>query len=410
MLTDRMEFQCRLGTEHGQIVEGVYVADDEVGLRRDLEGKGYLILAARAKGSLALPGLPALPTFRRRRVTGQELLLFNQELATLLKAGLPLAQSLDILRQKVPNPTFKSVLDDIYEKVRSGIALSDACGAHGSLFPPIYTASLLAGEKSGNLDEMLRRFIAYTRVVDAVKRNALSAMIYPAVLFSLSLLVLSGIMVWVVPAFQDFYGSFRAELPLATRILIGVSNVIRSNLPYLILAGVGGGVFVWQWLRSRANVVRLHAVMLRVPGLGAVATQFATSQFARTLSTLLGGGIPLVAALEVAGRAVGNRHIGAAVETVTRQVREGVSLGKAMAERRVFPDVALKMVDVGEQTGALQEMLNAVADFYDESVETTLSRFTKLIEPLMLVIMAVVIALILLALYMPVFQLSSAVS
>ncbi len=405
-----MEFQCRLGTEHGQVVEGVYVADDEAGLRRELEGKGYFILAARPKGAISLPGLPALPALRRRRVTGQEILLFNQELATLLKAGMPLAQSLDILRQKVPNPTFKGALDDIYEKVRSGIALSDACADHASLFPPIYTASLLAGEKSGNLDEMLRRFIAYTRVVDAVKRNAVSAMIYPAVLFTLSLLVLFGIMVKVVPAFQDFYGTFRAELPLATRILMGISNAVRTNLPYIVIVAVGLGAFGWSWLRARTNVVRLHAAILRLPGLGTVATQFATSQFARTLATLLGGGIPLVSALEVAGRAVGNRYVGAAVETVTQQVREGVSLGKAMAERRVFPDVALKMVDVGEQTGALQEMLNAVADFFDESVETTLSRFTKLIEPLMLVVMAVVIALILLALYMPVFQLSSAVS
>jgi type IV pilus assembly protein PilC len=214
----------------------------------------------------------------------------------------------------------------------------------------------------------------------------------------------------VVPAFQDFYGAFRAELPLATRILMGISAVIRSNLLFLVIGLGGFGLFAWSWLRSKANVVRLHAAILRLPALGAVATQFATSQFARTLATLLGGGIPLVSALEVAGRAVGNRYVGAAVETMTQQVREGVALGRAMAERKLFPDVALKMVDVGEQTGALQEMLNAVADFYDESVETTLGLFTKLIEPLMLVIMAVVIALILLALYMPVFQLSSAVS
>ena len=404
-----MEFQCRLGTEHGQIVEGVYVADDEAGLRRELEGKGYFILAARPKGAIALPGLPALPALRARRVKGQELLLFNQELATLLKAGMPLAQSLDILRQKLPNPTFKAALDDIYEKVRSGIALSDACGAHASIFPPIYTASLLAGEKSGNLDEMLRRYIAYTRVVDAVKRNVVSAMIYPAVLFTLSLLVLFGILIKVVPAFQDFYGTFRAELPLATRILIHLSNGIRTNLLILLIAAGGFAAFAWSWLRSRANVVRLHAFILRLPGIGRVATQFATSQFSRTLATLLGGGIPLVTALEVSGRAVGNRYVGAAIETMTQQVREGVALGRAMNDRHVFPDVALKMVDVGESTGALQEMLNAVADFYDESVETTLGRFTRLIEPLMLVIMAVVIALILLALYMPVFQLSSAV-
>jgi type IV pilus assembly protein PilC len=404
-----MEFQCRLGTEHGQVVEGVYVADDEAGLRRDLEGKGFFILAARPKHGLALPGLPALPALRRRRVSGQELLLFNQELATLLKAGMPLAQSLDILRQKVPNPTFKGALDDIYDKVRSGIALSDACANHPSLFPPIYTASLLAGEKSGNLDEMLRRYIAYTRVVDSVKRNAVSAMIYPAVLFGLSLIVLLVIMTKVVPAFASFYSTFNAQLPLATRILMSLSNALVTNLLWLGLGLGGGAIFVWSWLQSRANIVRLHAVLLRLPGIGRVATQFATSQFSRTLATLLGGGIPLVSALEVAGRAVGNRYVGAAVETMTQEVREGQPLGRAMAQRGFFPDVALKMVDVGEQTGALQEMLNAVADFFDESVETTLARFTRLIEPLMLVIMAVVIALILLALYLPVFQLSSAV-
>jgi type IV pilus assembly protein PilC len=405
-----MQFHCRLGTEHGQIVEGVYAADDLAGLRRDLEGKGYYVLDARPKGALALPGLPALPRLTRKHVGSQELLLFNQELATLLKAGMPLAQSLDILRQKVPNPTFKAVLDDIYEKVRSGIALSDAAAAHSSIFAPIYTASLLAGEKSGNLDEMLRRFIAYSRVVGAVKRNAVSALIYPAVLFTLSLAVLFGIMVRVVPAFTDFYGTFDAELPFATRVLIAISDTLRVNLLVIGLAVAGGALFAWSWLRVGSNVVRLHGVLLKLPGIGPVVTQFATSQFARTLATLLGGGIPLVTALEVAGRAVGNRYVGAAVDTMTQQVREGVSLGRAMTERGIFPDVALKMVDVGESTGALQEMLNAVADFFDESVETTLGRFTRLIEPLMLVIMAVVIALILLALYMPVFELSSAVA
>jgi type IV pilus assembly protein PilC len=405
-----MEFQCRLGTEQGQIVEGVYVADDEAGLRRDLEGKGYFILAARAKGGLALPGLPALPTLRRHRVSGQELLIFNQELATLLKAGMPLAQSLDILRQNVPNPTFKGALDDVFEKVRSGIALSDACAGHPSLFPPIYTASLLAGEKSGNLDEMLRRYIAYTRIVDSVKRNAVSAMIYPAVLFCLSLIVVLVIMTKVVPAFANFYGSFNAELPLATRILMGISNTLLANVLWIVIGLAGAGIFAWSWLQSKANIVRMHAVILRLPGIGRVATQFATSQFSRTLATLLGGGIPLVSALEVAGRAVGNRYVGSAVDRMTQEVREGQPLGRAMAQRGFFPDVALKMVDVGESTGALQEMLNAVADFFDESVETTLARFTRLIEPLMLVVMAIVIAAILLALYLPVFQLSSAVS
>ena len=167
-----MEFQCRLGTEHGQVIEGVYVADDEKRLRRELEEKGLFVLAIKPKGALSLPGLPALSTLgRRRRVSATEFLVFNQELATLLKAGMPLVQSLDILRQKVPNQTFKAVLDDVFEKVRSGTAMSEAFEQHGDLFPPIYTASLLAGEKSGNLDQVLRRFIAYSRVIGKVRRR-----------------------------------------------------------------------------------------------------------------------------------------------------------------------------------------------------------------------------------------------
>ena len=245
VLTDRMEFQCRLGTEHGQVVEGVYVADDEAGLRRELEGKGYFILAARPKGALALPGLPALPTLRRRRVSGQELLLFNQELATLLKAGMPLAQSLDILRQKVPNPTFKGALDDVYEKVRSGIALSDACAAHAVALP----ADLHRVAARRREERQPRRDAAPLHRLHAGRRRAcgatrISALIYPAVLFTLSLLVLSGIMVKVVPAFQDFYGTFSAELPLATRVLIGLSNAMREQPVVLLIAGVGGGAFL----------------------------------------------------------------------------------------------------------------------------------------------------------------------
>jgi type IV pilus assembly protein PilC len=402
-----MEFQCRLGTAHGEIIEGVYIAEDEARLRRDLEDKGLFVLAIRPKGGLALPGLPSFQ--RKRKVPANDFLLFNQELATLLKAGMPLAQSLEILRQQVPNPTFKAVLDDVYEKVRSGVALSEAFEAHGDLFPPIYTASLLAGEKSGNLDQVLRRYIAYTRLIGTLRRNTISALIYPAVLFGLSIVVIVIIMVRVVPAFTGFYDTFGAQLPLATRILTAISNAIASRILILGLAVVGVTVFLWSWLQNAANKARWHALLLRLPGLGPVARKFATSQFSRTLATLLGGGIPLVTALEVASRAIGNRHVARQIDTMTTQVREGQSLAKAMSGRGVFPDVALKMVEVGEATGALQDMLNAISDFFDEEIETTLARFTRLIEPVMLIVMAIVIAAILLALYLPVFQLSSAV-
>jgi type IV pilus assembly protein PilC len=297
----------------------------------------------------------------------------------------------------------------VFEKVRSGVALSEAFGAHGDLFPPIYTASLLAGEKSGNLDQVLRRFIAYSRLIGSLKRNTISALIYPAVLFSLSIFVILIIMVKVVPAFTGFYDTFGAQLPFATRVLTGFSNAVASQILLIGVALVAAAAFAWTWLQNADNRARWHGLLLRFPGVGPVARKFATSQFARTLATLLGGGIPLVTALEVASRAIGNRFVARQIDTMTVEVREGQALAKAMAGRGVFPDVALKMVEVGEATGALQEMLNAIADFFDEDIETTLARFTRLIEPIMLVVMAVIIASILLALYLPVFQLSSAV-
>jgi type IV pilus assembly protein PilC len=407
-----MEFQCRLGTPQGEVVEGIYVAESETRLRHELEEKGLFVLAIQPRGALgglqkfAIPGLTLT---RQRKVSSREFLVFNQELATLLKAGMPLVQSLDILRRAVPNPTFKAVLDDVFDRVRSGTALSDAFETHGAMFPSVYTASLMAGEKSGNLDQVLRRFIAYVKIIAGVRRRVLSAMMYPAILLFLSLVVVAVIMIKVVPSFADFYGDFNAELPWITRFMIGVSDAIRNNLLWIVLIGGGGGVAGWRWFKQPGHRARLHGLLLRLPVVGNVATKFATSQFARTLATLLSGGIPLVTALDVGAKAIGNRAMAAHIDVVALQVREGKAMAQAMDARGVFPDVAVKMVEVGEATGALQDMLNALADFYDEDIETTLARFITLVEPMMLVIMGIVIAALLLALYMPVFNLSSAV-
>jgi type IV pilus assembly protein PilC len=407
-----MEFQCRLGTAHGEVLEGVYVAESEARLRSELEEKGLFVLAIQPRGALGLPSLPGLPalTFRRRRkVSTREFLVFNQELATLLKAGMPLVQSLDILRRAVPNATFKAVLDDVHQKVQAGSSLSEAFEAHGAMFPGVYTASLMAGEKSGSLDQVLRRFIAYMKIISGVKRKVLSALMYPIVLIGLSIAVVSIIVVRVVPAFADFYAGFNAELPLATRVLTSVSTAIRANLLWIVLIGGGVGFALWRWFKSPSQRLRLHAMMLKAPMIGTVATKFATAQFARTLATLLSGGIPLVTALDVAARAIGNRAMAQEIDIVARDVREGQSLAAALQSRNIFPDVAIKMVEVGEATGALQDMLNAQADFYDEDIDTTLTRFVALVEPALLIIMGIVIAGMLLALYMPVFQLSGAV-
>jgi len=399
-----MEFRCRLGTTSGEIIEGVYVAQSEAALRRELEDKGLHVLALRPR-----LGIGTLSFSTSRKITRHEFLVFNQELATLLKAGMPLVQSLDILRTRLTNPLFKSVLDDVYEKVRSGTALSDAFAAHGELFPNVYTASLMAGERAGNLDAVLRRYVAYSKTVDLVRSKTISAMIYPAILIGLAVVLVSVIVLKVVPTFSEFYLSFGAELPLSTRVIVAISDVVRAQF-WLIVIGLGAAAAAgWSWVKRPGHGSKFDAMLLKLPLVGPSFHKFATTQLARTLATLLGGGIPLVNALEIASRSTGNRHLGEELAVVATKVREGQSFSATMFERKTVPDVAIKMIEVGESTGALTEMLNSLADFYDEEIDTDVARFVTVIEPAMLVFMGAVIAGIVLALYMPLFQLTSVI-
>jgi type IV pilus assembly protein PilC len=402
-----MEFRCRLGTPGGEIVEGVYVADSEARLRQEFEDKGLYVLAIQRAGRVALGSLK-LP--RRNRISTREFLVFNQELATLLKAGMPLVQSLDILRQRVANPLLKSVLDDVYGRVRAGSSLSEAFEAHGSLFPGVYTASLLAGEKSGSLEQVIRRYVAYVKVISAVKRKTISALVYPAILLVLSCVVVGIIVLRVVPEFGAFYQQFGRDLPLSTRIIVSISEFATAYF-LLVMIGVAALVAaVIAWLKKPGNRRRFDKWILSVPQVGPIAQKFGTSQSARTLATLLGGGIPLVNAIEVSARSISNQYLAGELQTAAQQVREGRALAQAMLQSGAFPDVAIKMVEVGESTGALQEMLNSLSEFYDEEIETSLTRFITIVEPALLVIMGIIIAALLLSLYMPLFNLSSMIS
>jgi type IV pilus assembly protein PilC len=402
-----MEFRCRLGTPAGEVIEGVYAAESEARLRRDFEEKGLYVLAVQRAGRVAFGALQ-LP--KRSHISSREFLVFNQELATLLKAGMPLVQSLDILRQRVTNPLLKSVLDDVYDRVRAGSSLSEAFEAHGTLFPGIYTASLLAGEKSGSLEAVIRRYVAYVKVISGVRRKTISALVYPAILLALSCVVVAIIVLRVVPEFGAFYNQFGKELPLSTRIIVAVSEFAGAYFLLGVVGAAAAAAAFWSWLRAAGNRRRFDRWTLRIPMLGPIAPKFATSQAARTLATLLGGGIPLVNAIDVASRSIGNQYIAHELLVAGQHVREGRALATAMSDSRAFPDVAIKMVEVGESTGALQEMLNSLSDFYDEEIETNLGRFVTIVEPALLVVMGIVIAGLLLALYMPLFNLTSALA
>jgi type IV pilus assembly protein PilC len=402
-----VEFHCRVATASGQISEATYVAENEARLRTELEEKGLFLLSVQGRSGLKVGGIQfRIP--RRRKIPMTEFLVFNQELATLLRAGLPLVQSLDILRRRAPNPTFKAALDDIYDKVRSGSALSEAFEAQ-QLFSGVYTASLMAGEKSGSLEQVLRRYVTHIKVMLGVRSQVISALIYPCVLILLSVGVVSMIVFKVVPQFAEFYAQYGegAQLPASTRVVVAISTTLLESGPFILLALAALVVGSVMWFRQPVERQRFHAAILRVPFFGPLARKLATAQVSRTLATLLAGGIPLVNALDIAAKSVANKSIAAGLAIVAKDVREGGSLGVALAKQKIFPHVAVEMVEVGESTGALADMLNSVADFYDEENGTTLTRFSNLIQPVLLIVMGVVIAFLLMSLYMPLFNLSS---
>src|SRR4029079_11117128 len=275
LLAVPMEFRCRLASPNGEIVEGVYVADSESRLRHELEEKGLYVLSLQPKNAIAGISL-RLP--QRKGIATREFLVFNQELATLLKAGMPLVQSLDLLKRRVESPVFRSVLDDVHEKVRSGTALSDAFGMHGELFPSVYTASILAGERSGNLDAVLRRYVEYTKIIQTVKSETVSALVYPAILITLAIGLVTIIVLKVVPAFSDFYATFGADLPLITRIIVRISDVLRSQFLLIIGIVVVAVAVIVSWVKQPGQKARFDHLLLGLPVLGQIARKFSTSQ------------------------------------------------------------------------------------------------------------------------------------
>lgn len=398
-----MEYLCRVGTPAGEVVERSFTAPDAGTLRADLERQGLYLLSARPALSLA-----ALSP-RARRIKPTQLLIFSQELAALLKAGLPLFQSLDIMLERQRDPLFRRSLTVVREKVKSGVAFSEAIQQEADLYPPMFSASLVAGERSGNLDAVLRRFGAHLRLNQALKKKAVSASIYPAVLLVMMGGVLSILLVVVIPQFRGFYDGLGVELPAATLLLLAFAGAVRANLQWILLALGAAAVAATLWLRREGSGILIDHALLRLPYFGGLVRMYATSQLMRTLATLLAGGLPLLNSLEVAARSISNRAMGRAIAESSARIREGASLTTTLEGTRMLDALPLEMVKVGEQTGALGDMLTAVAEFYDEELDTQLATVLSLIEPFLLVLMAVVVAGTLLAFYLPMFQAISAV-
>jgi type IV pilus assembly protein PilC len=398
------EFRVKIGWPDGSVAEEAVQAPDAATARVEMERRGGHVFEVRREGVSF-----AERRRRRGRIKMRDFLIFNQELIALLKAGLPVVHAFELLLERQESPTLRRVLGDIRTRVNAGAAISDAFAEQGDLFPRLYWTSLKAGEKSGEIESVLRRYVKYQRTVMALARKVVSTLVYPAILICLSIVLIAILMTVVIPKFQDFFGDFKADLPLLTVVVIHTASFLRSNILILLAALAAAGFFGSRFLKSPRGAEWGDAAILKIPVIGGIFRRFAITQFTRSLSTLLGGGTPLVPALENAAMAVGNRHVSRRVGEVIPRVREGGELWKALEGTDIFTNLTIEMIKVGEASGALEEMLTSVSDFYDEEIDLLLGRVISFVEPAILVIMGGVVMTILLSVYLPIFKLMSAI-
>jgi len=395
------DFVCKVGDASGRIFQQVETAQSEEEVRQKLVDRGFYVFAVRNR-----PGVFSRLTQSSgsRKIRSGDFLIFNQQFHTLVRAGLPILRALDLLAERAATPSLRPILEDVRQRVRAGAMLSEAMSAQGS-FPPVYTTVIAAGERSGNLTGVLEQYISYLRTTTGFRSRLITALIYPAVLVFVAVIVVTYLATYALPKFAELYQQLDLQLPAITRVVLAVAVPLRSYFLFLAIALVVVAVGIFLWTRSAAGAIAVDRFKPRIPLFGDVWIKAQIAQFARTLSTLLAGGTPLVPALRTSAAAIGSRLVAASVEQASDRVREGQSLHVSLAEARLVPGLALEMIEVGEASGALTAMLTSVAEFYEEEVDTRLQRSLSLIPIVILIVMAVVIGFILIALYLPLFSL-----
>jgi len=396
-----MEFDCKYAKPSGEIVTATLVGQTLDEVRHHLQEQGLLQISVRRKGW-------ALNLKRERgvRIKTENFILFNQQLSALIKAGLPILRSLDLLKAQIKNPLLKRHVNDVRDRVHSGAMLSEALRAQG-VFPTVYVASIFAGERSGDLVNVINRHIHYEKTIMSVRKRFLNSLIYPAFLILLSIVMIAVIMIYVIPKFAELYRDLNASLPAPTVILISVATAIQSQLVVILPTLAITIIAVWVWTGTTAGRMWFDKMKLKLPVLGNLWTMFSMAQLSRTLAMLLQGGTPLLTALEVTRDASGNSVISSSIAFAIKEVREGKSLSDSLEKTGHFPTLSLEMMRVGEQTGSLPEMLNHVADFYDEDVNIKATALLNYVEPVILIFVATFVAYILVSLYLPIFSLGS---
>ena len=399
------EFICRLGTPAGEIVTRTVEAAAVGEVRSRLEREGFKVFAITPPKGEGVSSLTRMGgTGSRTRVKANDFLLFNQQLAALLRAGIPILQAISMLRRRATSARLRVVLEEVEEAIRGGSALSQAFAAQGTTFPRIYTASILAGERSGALDEVLSRYVTYMRRSVGLRRKIRGALAYPTFLLLASLCMVVFLTVYVVPKMSDLFAGFGSDLPTPTKIVLAISGWMTGNVFWFGPLVIVGSIVMIIWSRTLAGRLTIDTFMLKLPLVGNLLVQLSVAQAARSLSTLLAGGITLVESWEIAAESITNLELRRRSSAILPLIREGQSFTESLETSKWMPELALDMVGIGERSGSLREMLEEVATFYDGESEVSLEQLTTTLEPAILVVMGGIVVLILLAIYLPIIQ------
>ena len=405
------EFICRLGTPAGEVVTRTVEAAGVAEARVRLESEGFRVF------SVAPPKTAGVGALTRggkagtqARVKQGDFLLFNQQLAAIIRAGIPILQAVAMLRRRATSSRLRAVLGDVEDKIRGGMALSTAFAAQGPIFPRIYTASILAGERSGALDDVLSRYVTYMRRGVEIRRKIRGALSYPLFLLAASFGMVVFLTAYVVPKMSSLFEGFGRELPWVTSVVINISHFVGGNFYWLVPTVLGSAVGLYVWTRTPSGGLALDRFLLRLPIVGQLVRQLAIAQVTRSLATLLAGGITLVESWEIAAEAVTNKELRARSSATLPMIQEGRSFTESLESAGWIPALALDMIGVGERSGSLREMLEEVAEFFDKESEVRLEQLTTVLEPAILLVMGGVVVTILLAIYLPIIQSISNIS
>jgi type IV pilus assembly protein PilC len=390
------EFVIRMADERGRVQEQVQTAASAEELRARFSHAGFHVFSVKVRGA-------GLGVFARRKVKLEPFLIFNQQFLTLIRAGLPILGSLQMLGKIQKNARFSAQLDDVATRVKTGEALSAAFESQGG-FPLMYTTTLVAGERSGNLQEVLERYVGFQRISLTFRKKLISSLIYPAVLLTLVSALMTFMFTVVIPQFATLYDQMGNKLPAITMDLLNFGKWTQHSIGYIAGSVLLLGIVGWRFALSERGHDVVDTIRIKAPVVGKIWLKYQVALFARTLSTLLTGGLPLVPSLETAAKSISSRRVSKAVLASITTVREGKSLAESLTKTAVFPGLATEMIQVGEQTGALPQMLNSVAEFFEEDVQTALTAALALIEPAILIVMGVVVVFILISLYLPIFS------